>query len=160
MDSILSVDEAMKLAFPGCPTKKETIYLTDAQLERANAKSSEKISSKLVTRYLATCGGVITGTGYVDSHVLRTKPESLLVLVGRSGEIRRVEVLSFIEPPEYQPKSKWYGQFGGKTLAENLRLREGISFVTGSTITAKATLSAVRRVLAIHHSLSLHNGLP
>jgi len=150
----------MRLAFPGCSTKKETIYLTDAQLENASVKSKEKINSKLVTRYLAVCGGRIDGTGYVDSHVLRTKPESLLVVVGKSGEIRRVEAFSFLEPPEYQPKPKWYGQFIGKTLGEDLKLREGISFVTGSTITARATLSAVRRILAIHQSLSSSSGQP
>jgi len=67
--------------------------------------------------------------------------------------ILRVEVLSFSEPEEYMPRPKWYEQFQGKPLDDELSLKRSIRPVSGATLTAHATTDAARRVLAIYRVL-------
>jgi hypothetical protein len=59
-------------------------------------------------------------------------------------------MLSFGEPEEYIPRTKWYAQFMGKGLQDDLRLKGDIKGVSGATLTATATASAARRTLALH----------
>ena len=150
----LTVDEALKLAFPGCAVERRTAYLTAEQLARARSLAGVEVPSALVTTWRATCQGQPGGTAYVDTHRVRTLPETLLVVVDPEGTVRRVEVLSFREPPDYLPRGGWYGQFAGRTLDDELSLKRGIRPITGATLTARATTDAVRRVLAIHRVLA------
>ena len=93
------------------------------------------------------------GTAYFDTHVVRTMPETILVVVDPSGILARVEVLSFSEPEEYLPRPRWYAQFPGKPLDAELSVKRGVRPVVGATLTARATTAATRRVLALHRVL-------
>jgi len=79
--------------------------------------------------------------------------ETIMVVVDPSGAVARIEVLSFSEPEEYMPRPRWYEQFAGKTLNDELSMKRGIHPVTGATLTARATTDAARRVLALHRVL-------
>lgn len=147
---LLTVDEALGLAFPGCDVDRGTVFLTDEQVARASALSGEEVPSALVHPYRATCDGGGGGTAYFDTHRVRTLPETLMIVVGADGAVTRIEVLSFKEPPEYMPRGLWYDQFLGEALSPELALKRDIRQVTGATLTARATTAAVRRVLAIH----------
>ena len=103
---------------------------------------------------MARCAGEAGGTAYFDAHRVRTLPETLMVAVDPEGRVRRLEILSFAEPPEYIPREAWYGQFTGQPLSQDLALKRRIRATTGATLTARATTDAVRRVLAIHRVLS------
>jgi hypothetical protein len=154
----LSVEEALALAFPGCEVERRTAYLTAAQLARARELAGLPIESALVHAYAARCGGEPGGTAYFDAHRVRTLPETLMVVVNPEGRVRRLEVLSFTEPPEYLPRAAWYEQFSGQPLSEELSLKRRIHAVTGATLTARATTDAVRRVLALHQVLAEGDG--
>ena len=84
---------------------------------------------------------------------MRTLPETLMVVVDPQGKVARVEVLAFAEPEDYLPPGRWYGQFLGQGLSDELALGHHIRGVTGASLTARATTDAVRRVLAIHQAL-------
>ena len=146
----LSVDEALKLAFPQCKVERKTAYLTPEQVKRAREISGVEVPSALVTYHVATRGGQPAGTAYFDTHRVRTLPETLMVVVDPQGRVSRIEVISFREPEEYMPRGVWYQQFLGKSLAPDLQLKREIRPVTGATLTARATTDAVRRVLALH----------
>ncbi len=164
---LLTVDEALELAFPGCRVERTTVYLTEEQLARARELAGGDVESALVHPYVARCrdgeggrdGG---GVAYFDSHRVRTLPETLMVVVGPEDEVARVEVLSFLEPPDYIPREAWYDQFLGRELGPELELKRSIRPVTGATLTARATTDAVRRVLAVHRVVraagALHRG--
>jgi Na+-translocating ferredoxin:NAD+ oxidoreductase RnfG subunit len=94
--------------------------------------------------------GQPVGYAYLDTHRVRTLPETLMVVLEPDGGVRRVEVVVFREPIEYIPRDSWYGQFEGERLSDELALKRDIRPVTGATLTARATTEAVRRVLAIH----------
>ena len=89
-----------------------------------------------------------------DSHRVRTLPETVMVVLGADGTVRRVEVVTFREPLEYMPRRGWYEQYEGQKLDDDLALKRDIRPVTGATLTARATTEAVRRVLAIHAAVA------
>lgn len=146
----LTVDEALQLAFGEARTERGTVYLTEAQCARVKELAGEDLHSALVHPYVARdAEGAVLGTAYFDTHRVRTLEECLMVVVAADGKVRRVELCSFDEPPEYVPRGSWYGQFLGHALDDELQLKRGIRGVTGATLTARATTSAVRRVLAL-----------
>lgn len=149
----LTIEEALALTFPGCEIESSTVYLTPAQVAAAAALAELEIQSALVRPYRARRDGVLVGTAYFDAHLVRTLPQTLMVVVDTEGRVRRLEVLVFREPAEYQPRAGWYGQFVGRALDAELRLDRGIRSIAGATLSARSTTSAVRRVLALHKVL-------
>ncbi|HEY6050815.1 MAG TPA: FMN-binding protein [Thermoanaerobaculia bacterium] len=158
----LSQEEALRLAFPaGAAVERRTVFLTAAQQKAVQKETgSERLPGALVTCYAGTRDGRDLGTAYFDSHVVRTQAETLMVLVLPNGTIGRIEVLSFSEPEEYLPRERWYAQFSGRVLDDELAMRRGIRAVSGATLTARATTDAARRVLAIHRAIHPAAGAP
>jgi hypothetical protein len=148
---LLSLDDALKLAFPDAGTARETLFLSDEERSEIEALCGQELPGGLATRFVARSDqGKILGYAYVDTHVVRTLPETVMVVIDPSGAVRRVEVVSFREPLDYVPREGWYRQFDGEELDDDLQLKRDIRPVTGATLTARATTEAVRRVLAIH----------
>jgi Na+-translocating ferredoxin:NAD+ oxidoreductase RnfG subunit len=146
----LTVEEALRLAFPGAKVERRTAYLTKAQQEQARRLSGNPdLPDALAVYYAASKDGRPAGTAYFDTHVVRTMPETIMVVVDPGGRVVRIEVLSFSEPEEYLPRAHWYEQFQGKPLDDELSLKRGVRAVTGATLTARATTAAARRVLAL-----------
>jgi hypothetical protein len=154
----LTVDEALRLAFPGSGIAPRTAYLTPEQVRRAAELSGEEVASALVRYHEARRNGQLVGTAYFDTHRVRTLPETLMVVVDPQGRVARIEVISFREPEEYMPRGVWYEQFLGKTLDRDLQLKRGIHAVTGASLTVRATTAAVRRVLALHQVIAAEKG--
>jgi Na+-translocating ferredoxin:NAD+ oxidoreductase RnfG subunit len=146
---MITREEALKLAFPDAEIQSSIIFLTDAEMREAAKTSATNISSPLIARYVPMKSGKEVGRAYLDTHTVRTKKESLLVILTEDGKVKRVEVVAFLEPPEYQPNERWYQQFEGKQLDADLQLNHAIHPVTGASLTARATTDAVRRILAI-----------
>ncbi len=151
-------EEALKIAFPDATIQSSVVFLSDQEKKLAEENSGVELPSALVARYVAVRGAEVVGRAYLDTHVVRTKKESLLIILEPDGKVKRVEVVAFLEPPEYQPNRKWYEQFDGKDLSKELQLTRQIHPVTGASLTAKATTEAVRRVLAIDHILQQKEG--
>ena len=148
--SFLTQEEALRLAFPkGAVVTRKTAFLSEADRSEVARRTGGAPPPGLVVFYTGASGGTDLGTVYFDTHVVRTEPETLLVLVDPKGAIARIEVLSFFEPEEYLPRGTWYGQFPGKTLSDELSEKRGVRPVTGATITVRVTVEAARRVLAL-----------
>ena len=149
----LTQEEALKLAFPGAAVERRTVFLTAAEQKDVAALAGGAAPSALAVAYVATKDGRLAGTAYFDTHVVRTQPETLMVVVTPEGTIARIEVLSFSEPEDYLPRAHWYAQFPGKALDDELSVKRGIRPVAGATLTARATTETARRVLALHRVL-------
>jgi len=148
--TLLSAEEAVALAFPGATAKRESVFLTEAQRRDAERRAGGPAPSALLARYVVRRAGAVVGWAYLDTHVVRTLPETVLVALDAGGRALRVEVLSFAEPEEYRPREAWYRQFAGRELSSELSLTGAIRPVTGATLTARATTAATRWVLAVH----------
>jgi hypothetical protein len=95
----------------------------------------------------------LLGVAFLDTHRVRTLPETTVVAIAPEGRILRVEVVAFHEPQEYLAKDAWRRQFEGKALDPQLTLKGAIRPLSGSTLTANAMTDAARRGLALHQLL-------
>ena len=112
-----------------------------------------EVDVRIVRPYIARKEGAIVGYAYFDTHRVRTKKETLMVVVDNKQRLGRIEVLAFGEPEEYIPRGAFWKQFKGRILDDTLDLERAVRGVTGATLTARATTQAARRVLALHQVL-------
>ena len=150
---LITRDEALAAVFPGAVVEAERVFLTVDQTDRAAALAAGEAPSALVARYIARRNGQVVGRAYVDTHVVRSKRESLLISLDARGRVRRIDVTAFLEPTEYRPPERWLQQYDQKLLDEELTLQRAIRPIAGATLTANAANAAVRRVLAIDQIL-------
>jgi electron transport complex protein RnfG len=148
-----SREEVLRRVYPSATIQAQRHFLTEDQMKRAATLSGVDVPTALIAGYVATAGGKVVGRAYVDTHVVRTKNESLLICLDESGKLKRVEVTAFLEPPEYRGNDAWYGQFRDRTLTSDLNLNRAIRPIAGATLTGTATTRAVRRILAIDQVL-------
>jgi hypothetical protein len=148
---LLSQGEALALVFGGADAaERRTAYLTDEQAGRIAREAGTPPSTRAVVYYAGGPDPNRPLTAYFDTHLVRTFPETIMVVVGPDGRAARVDVLSFDEPEEYLPKERWLQQFPGRALGADLAAGRGIRAVTGATLSSRAVADAVRRVLALH----------
>jgi len=148
---LLSQEEALRTVFPGAETTVETVVLTEAEVAAVEAASGQRPDSKLFRWFTARRDGRVVGYAVIDTHVVRTLPEALLVVLSPVGRVERVLVLAFHEPPEYQAPERWLEQLEGRDAAsEGWRIGRDLHGLTGATLTAHAVADAVRKVIALH----------
>ena len=150
---LITRDEALASVYPGADVEAEQVFLTVDQTKRAAALAGEEVPSALVARYVARRGGEVVGRAYVDTHIVRTKRESLLIALDGAGQVQRIDVTAFLEPREYQASERWLAQYDRRLLDDDLALQRAIRPIAGATLTAIAANTAVRRVLAIDQVL-------
>lgn len=150
-----TLPRALKSTFMSADkVKRKTFYLTSDQLAKARKlNNGRKIKAGIIHQYRVIKDGGITGYVYLDSHRVRTFKETLFIALNKDGTVKRIEVLSFAEPPEYIPGRDWFNRFNGKGL-EVVRTGDHLPVITGSTLSTEAVQRAVTRVIAIHRSIN------
>lgn len=145
-----SKQEAMVLAF-GEDAKVEMMSLFPSKdnIKRIQQLARAKLDSPLFTFYVGKKSGEILGYAAIETHNVRTKPETLLVVLDAQGKLSQVHTLAFHEPPEYQPPRRWYDQLFNLPLSE-LNFGAGVQGISGATLSSRAALSSVRKVLAVY----------
>ncbi len=149
---MITQEEALELAFPEADVERRTAYLDESQMEqiRRLAGPGVPVTSALVPHYVASRGGQPVGVAYFDTHRVRTEAATVMVLVDPDGQLSRLEMIAFDEPPDYLPRPAWLEQFRERSLDANLALRKRIRPMTGATLTARSLTAAARRALALH----------
>ncbi len=110
------------------------------------------MESSLYTFYVGKKGGKILGYAAIENHTVRTKPETLLVLLSPQGLVKVIHTLAFHEPPEYQPPQRWYQQLYKREL-DQLSFRADIQGITGATLSTRSAINITRKVMAIYQIL-------
>jgi len=146
---ILTEKAALERAFPGQQPERRTLYLTADQVTAVQKQARSRVPSPVVTWWEARADGAVTGRAYLDTHLVRTMPETVMTVVEPDGRLRMALVMQFNEPPDYLPRDRWLGTLGGKALDDELWPGRGVRRVTGATLTVQALTEAVRRGLAI-----------
>lgn len=150
----ISREEALDTAYPGASAEAETLFLTEPQVAEAAALADVDLPSPMVGRFVIRRDGQVVGRAYVDTHLVRTKRESLLIALDASGRVQRIDVTAFLEPAEYRAPAAWLDQFRDGALSDDLELQRRIRPIAGASLTARAVTDAVRRVLAIDRVLA------
>lgn len=146
---LMTEQAAIERAFPGSAAERRTLYLTTEQVRAIEQGARSKLPSAVVTAFVARRDGVVTGRGVLDTHIVRTMPESILVALEPDGRLRMALVLQFAEPPDYLPRDGWLKTLEGRTLDDELWPGRAVRRVTGVTLTVQALTEALRRCLAI-----------
>jgi Na+-translocating ferredoxin:NAD+ oxidoreductase RnfG subunit len=146
----MTVERALQTVFPPPQrTERRTLYLDDERVRRAEDASGVRVEARVVSYYVGESDGRVSGYAYLDTHLVRTLPETVMVVVAPEGALLRIDVLSFDEPEDYLPTSRWLQQFEGRSL-QDLGAGRGIRTLTGATLSSRAVTQAARRVLALH----------
>jgi Na+-translocating ferredoxin:NAD+ oxidoreductase RnfG subunit len=147
-------DEAVRQLLPGDSYERETLLLTEAEQAAGTELAAKEIPSALVTRYVVRNeAGEVAGYAYLDKHMVRTLPQTLMVAVDADGVLIGIKVLAFREPAEYMARDGWTKQFRGKTVQDEIKMKKNIDGITGATLTARAVTQCARRAVSIHHVL-------
>jgi hypothetical protein len=143
-------DKALKLAFPDADQiKKNTVFLSEEQTKKIESMAKAKLESRLYIFYVGKKGDKTLGYAALDTHLLRTKTETVMIVINPDGTLRQVEILAFFEPPEYMPSDKWINLFQNETLTDSLWIGRDVPNITGATITSNAMVQSIRKVMAV-----------
>ena len=79
-------DEALHLAFPDAErVEPRDFFLTAAQRTAIEGLAKSKLDSDLLTIYVGTRAGAVQGYALLDTHNVRTLPETFLVVLSPQG---------------------------------------------------------------------------
>jgi Na+-translocating ferredoxin:NAD+ oxidoreductase RnfG subunit len=144
----------LSIAFPDADSIRPLdFYLTPEQRSEIEQLAGAKLESNLITVYTGTRQGQPLGYALFDTHVVRTLPETLLLVLSPSGELTGVHLLAFYEPPEYAPPQPWLDRFRGWKADTAQERRPDVTAISGSTLSSRAAVAAVKRALAIYRTL-------
>jgi Na+-translocating ferredoxin:NAD+ oxidoreductase RnfG subunit len=153
-----SKDEAMELAFgKSAQIELLSLFPDKNDISKIEAAAHTKLESGLFTFYVGKNQGKILGYAAIETETVRTKPETILVVLTPEGDVRNVTLLAFHEPPEYQPPERWFEQFNNRPLAE-IEFNKSIQGISGATLSTRSALNSVRKVLAVYQILVKNKG--
>jgi len=148
-----SKQEAMELAFGKDASVEMLPLFPDAQQRREiEQRARARLDSDMFTFYVGKTQGRVVGYAALETQTVRTKPETLLVVLDANGRLRDIYTLAFHEPPEYQPSKKWYALLKQRKI-EELDLNRSIQGITGATLSTRAALNSARRVLSVFQTM-------
>lgn len=151
----MTQQQALASAFPaGTKITRQALFLTPEQRNAARKESGIEFDDRMIVRYVGRAGGAsgdrVIGYAYFDTHRVRTLPETIMIVVTPDAKVQKIEILSFDEPPEYQPKPRWIDQLRGRKLDDDLSLKRAIRPISGGSLSGRAIVNASRKVLALH----------
>jgi hypothetical protein len=145
-------DEALERAFPGAEeVLTHTFVLTATDLAAVAERAKVPVDLHLFTFFEGRKNGESMGYAAIDNEIVRTLPQTFMVVVNPDGSIRTTFVLAFHEPLEYLPPEGWLKQFDGRRGGGDPT--ENISGILGSTLSVQSITIGVRRVLALYDIL-------
>lgn len=145
-----SKNEAMELAFGvGTTIEPLSLFPDEEQVVKIEQEAKIKLESGLFTFYVGKNQDKILGYAAIETSTVRTKPETLLIVLTPEGELRNVYTLAFHEPTEYEPPLTWYEKLYNKPLA-NMDFNKGVDGISGATLSTRTALSSIRKVMMIY----------
>jgi hypothetical protein len=145
-----SKNEAMELAFgKGTQVEHLSLFPDENQIAKIEQDAKIKLDSGLFTFYVGKDQGKILGYAAIETSTVRTKPETLMIVLTPDGELSKVYTLAFHEPPEYQPPERWFEQLYNRPLAE-MDFNKGVDGISGATLSTRSALNSIRKVMAFY----------
>jgi hypothetical protein len=148
---LMKIPEALDLYFSDHEIRKKTLFLTDGAINLLENESKSNFATKIYTYYEVYKGSRRLNTAIMETHILRSRTQTIFVVFDNKGKISSTEILAFYEPDEYIMSKKWLNQFVGKTLKNKLVPRKDIAHVSGATISYNETTKAIRRTLSLYN---------
>ena len=134
-------------------SKQRTYSCPPAQRARIEQLAASQLEGDLLTIYEGYSGQRLVGYALLDTHLVRTLPETMLVVIDASGTVAATYLMAFHEPLEYRPNDRWLRLLDDRRLSDDLRVGRAIVGITGATLSARAVVASVRRALAVYEVL-------
>ncbi|GAB6141349.1 FMN-binding protein [Methylosoma difficile] len=145
-----SKNEAMELAFgKGAQIETLSLFPDDAQTQQIQQATRAKLESGLFTLYVGKQGEKLLGYAAIETETVRTKPETLMIVLNPEGELTKVLTLAFHEPREYQPPESWFERLYKRPLSE-MDFNKGVDGISGATLSTRSSLTSIRKVMSIY----------
>ena len=148
---LMDVPSALKFHFSKYDVSKEKIFLTTSVVKELEQVARSKFISKIYSVYEAKSNGRRMMSGILETHLLRSRTQTLFVIFDNKGRVVTTQVLAFYEPEEYIMSPKWFAQFKSKTINDKMEPGDDLAKVSGSTISYNETASAVRRMTTLYN---------
>lgn len=146
---LITPEDALKTTLDKEVTvKKKSLLLKSSQAKVVEKIAKAKLDSKLVRLYIAKSESV-QGYGVLLNRTVRTKKAAIIYIITPDGVLKASEVVAFKEPVEYLPTSNWMDQFDDIEKSATLRLGDGVSVITGATLSARTISDGARLAMAI-----------
>lgn len=145
----LAKDEALAIAFAeGVEIQPRAAMLSAGQREAIERISQSNLTSSLFHYYEGKKDGEVTGYAVIDTRVMRTNLAVFMVVMSKELVVRKVVLLAFHEPSDYQPTDSWLQHFEGDRPMDDLLPGQGLPPIAGSTLTVNGLSDGVRAVKA------------
>jgi hypothetical protein len=148
---LMDVPSALEFHFAKYDVSKEKVYLTPTLLKKLEEVAKSKFESKIYSVYEAKSAGKLMMSGILETHLLRSRTQTLFLIFDRKGKIVSTQVLAFYEPKEYIMSPKWFDQFKNKTIKDKMQPGVDLVKVSGSTISYNETAAAIRRMTTLYN---------
>ncbi len=143
-------EHALWRVFPNATIIEKNFFLSDDQKAQVEKLSKSKLTSPLILYSEIFDNKKLIGYAFFDKHKVRTMPETLMIALNASGQIKSIRILRFSEPKDYLVPARWLALFEKKDLDESLWLKQAIPVVSGSTLSSWAVLKSARTALAFY----------
>lgn len=131
--------------YKDCKLEKENVFLSVEKQKLIQEKLGHKISS-LMLRYKNPCNKSFI---YVDSHIVRTLNETVIVEV-KNQKVDHIEIASFMEPADYLPPQKWLDLFKSPKYNKEKK----VDGLTGSTLSENAIKRLVGKYIVVDNIIN------
>ena len=112
-----SRESALELAFPAADSvTTSTLILSEDQAAEVAARAGATLESRIVRVYEAWQDGEVAQRAIIDTHQVRSLPETLMVVADDEHRVHAVHLLAFHEPVQYRASTKWFAQFEDRNL--------------------------------------------
>jgi|TARA_B110000263_G_scaffold81153_1_gene70977 hypothetical protein len=148
---LMDVPTALKQNFGDYEIRKEKVFLTGSVIKELERVSKAKFESKIYSVYEARSNGIRIMSGILETHLLRSRTQTLFIVFDNKGRVVSTQVLAFYEPEEYVMSPKWLAQFKSKTINDKMQPGDDLIKVSGATISYNETASAIRRMTTLYN---------
>ena len=148
----VTVSQSQKLCFPEADQFVAAhVKFTPAQIEAIEAASGQKQLLRGQEIWRAIKGGKLQGFFIVDYVIGKHLVIDYAVALSPEGSVKEIEILNYRESYGGEIRNPdWRKQFAGKTPRSRFALNEGITNISGATLSCRHVTDGVRRILATY----------
>jgi electron transport complex protein RnfG len=148
----LSVSQAQKLCFPEADQFVPAhIQFTAAQVKAIEAASGQKQLLRGQEIWRAMKGGKLQGFFIVDYVIGKHLVIDYAVALSPEGSVKQIEILNYRESYGGEIRNPdWRKQFVGKTPGSRFTLNNGVTNISGATLSCRHVTEGVRRILVTY----------
>ncbi len=128
---------------------KSKIILSKNELKQIKKLSKQPLKSRIYRYYKISSKGKILGYAILIVKKVRSKKATLLYFVEPDSTLKFIEILSFLEPPEFIPQESWLDQFKHKSSSDSFRVGDDVPTISGATLSAYVITKSARVAIAL-----------